>query len=209
MVYEGKTSWEDYAGHLDIVAAANGWSIERKGQKLASALRGSALGVVLAMVPPEERMDFISLSSVLKLRFELSFDNHLSNSSDLRLNKPSSEQTPDVRNEPPIHSSRATGNLQPKEVSRTTPPAAAFESPQTTSFAARRKQQEAGEAAALRRPRTYAAVTAGKGSSTSAPDKAPNEQKPRPLINHHGTLRKDHTCISKGHSTANLEGGPH
>ncbi|KAF6202628.1 hypothetical protein GE061_003027 [Apolygus lucorum] len=69
MVYEGKTSWEDYAGHLDIVAAANGWSIERKGQKLASALRGSALGVVLAMVPPEERMDFISLSSVLKLRF--------------------------------------------------------------------------------------------------------------------------------------------
>ncbi|KAF6216061.1 hypothetical protein GE061_000399 [Apolygus lucorum] len=68
MVHEGKTSWEDYAGHLDIVAAANGWSIERKGSKLASALRGSVLGVVLAMVPPEKRMDFISLSYALKLR---------------------------------------------------------------------------------------------------------------------------------------------
>ncbi|KAF6211273.1 hypothetical protein GE061_014390 [Apolygus lucorum] len=69
MTYEGKTSWEDYAGHLDIVSAANGWSVERKGQKLASALRGPALGVVLAMVPPEDRMNFICLSTVLKLRF--------------------------------------------------------------------------------------------------------------------------------------------
>ncbi|KAF6216218.1 hypothetical protein GE061_000558 [Apolygus lucorum] len=69
MIYEGKTSWEDYSGHLDIISAANDWSEERKGQKLASALRGPALGVALAMVPQEDRMNFIRLSTVLKLRF--------------------------------------------------------------------------------------------------------------------------------------------
>ena len=69
MLYEGKTSWEDYVGHLEIVAAANNWSDEYKGKKLAGALRGTALGVVLATVPPEERLNFHSLNTVLKLRF--------------------------------------------------------------------------------------------------------------------------------------------
>ncbi|KAF6203617.1 hypothetical protein GE061_001949 [Apolygus lucorum] len=142
---------------------------------------------------------------------ELSFNTQLSNSSDLRHNKPTSERKPDVKNESPLYPQRTTGDLQYEEASRTTPTAAAYESSHSTSFAARRKQQEAGEAAVLLRPqkRTYAAVTAGQGSATTASDKAQGRQEPRPLDNNYSTLRTHQAYASKERTPANMESRSH
>ena len=68
MNYDGKTSWEEYVGHLEVITLANGWTETRKGQRLASALRGAAMSV-MNMLPIEKRVDYSSLASALGLRF--------------------------------------------------------------------------------------------------------------------------------------------
>ena len=66
--YEGKSEWEEYMCHVDVVAQANGWDGKRKTQKLASSLRGPALGV-LCSLSPAERTQWIALTEALTKRF--------------------------------------------------------------------------------------------------------------------------------------------
>ncbi|BES95719.1 multicellular organismal development [Nesidiocoris tenuis] len=66
--YDGSTGWEEYITHLDVTAKANGWTEERKAQKLACALRGPALSL-LSSLSPDSRLQWESLTTALRYRF--------------------------------------------------------------------------------------------------------------------------------------------
>ncbi|CAB0011532.1 unnamed protein product, partial [Nesidiocoris tenuis] len=68
MPYDGRTDWEEYMSHLNVVAQTNSWDETRKAQKLASALRGSALSVLNNLLP-EQRLQWTPLTEVLSRRF--------------------------------------------------------------------------------------------------------------------------------------------
>ncbi|KAF6199122.1 hypothetical protein GE061_007147 [Apolygus lucorum] len=66
--YEGKTDWEEYLSHVDVVAQSNGWNEQRKAQKLASSLRGPALSI-LSTLSTNERTEWVPLTTALSKRF--------------------------------------------------------------------------------------------------------------------------------------------
>ncbi|KAF6203650.1 hypothetical protein GE061_001982 [Apolygus lucorum] len=66
--YEGKTDWDEYMSHVDVVARSNGWSEQRKAQKLASSLRGPALSILSTLLPCE-RTEWVPLTTALSKRF--------------------------------------------------------------------------------------------------------------------------------------------
>ncbi len=67
--YDGKSSFQDYLVHFEMVSDLNGWDQLTRALELATSLRGQAQSV-LSDLTPEERRDFISLVKVLTWRFE-------------------------------------------------------------------------------------------------------------------------------------------
>ncbi|KAF6207043.1 hypothetical protein GE061_018281 [Apolygus lucorum] len=70
MSYDGKMPWEEYLVHVEVTSEANGWSEERSGKRLASALKGGAL-TVLSELPRAERTNYQAILKALSSRFGL------------------------------------------------------------------------------------------------------------------------------------------
>ena len=64
----GKTPWESYLAHFNIIADINDWCEQEKASFLASSLTGTALNV-LSNLPPEKRQNFQSLVKALDGRY--------------------------------------------------------------------------------------------------------------------------------------------
>ncbi|KAF6204509.1 hypothetical protein GE061_002851 [Apolygus lucorum] len=44
--YDGKSEWEEYLTHVEVVSTLNQWDEDRRAQSVASSLRGTALSVL-------------------------------------------------------------------------------------------------------------------------------------------------------------------
>ena len=66
--YDGRTVWEEYEVHLAVTAQTNNWNEDIKGRRLAQALRGPAL-TVLVDLEPDERIMYFPLARALAERF--------------------------------------------------------------------------------------------------------------------------------------------
>ena len=67
--YDGKVSWLDYKVQFEMISMMNGWTQRRMAMELAASLRDEAVGV-LALIEPERRTDYHTLTTALEARFE-------------------------------------------------------------------------------------------------------------------------------------------
>ena len=70
MAYDGKMPWEEYLVHVEVTAESNGWTEERSGKRLASALKGAAL-TALTELPKADRTNYQAIVGALSSRFGL------------------------------------------------------------------------------------------------------------------------------------------
>lgn len=70
--YDGKRDWEAFRAQLEILAAANGWSLGQRDLQLALCLTGDTLSCLL-LLDPVERGDCEALTSALQRRFDQCF----------------------------------------------------------------------------------------------------------------------------------------
>lgn len=68
MSYDGKSDWEEYLTHVEVVSTTNNWDEIKKAQRVASSLRGTALSV-LNSLPLSDRTQWVPLILALSHRF--------------------------------------------------------------------------------------------------------------------------------------------